>query len=259
MGQSIFIDQTGYKVEVPETPLRIVSLVPSQTELLFYLGLENRVVGITKFCIHPRKQVTCTPKIGGTKQFNFDKIDQLKPDLIIANKEENYKEGIEQLRNKYPVWTSDIFDINDSVQMIQELGKLTRTEFIAADLCDSISEKWVGIKDIYAKSVLYFIWQKPYMVAAKNTFIDSVLQHLGFNNSAAFEERYPELSNAKMNELNPEIVFLSSEPYPFNEKHIKAFQEIFPDAEIVLVDGEMFSWYGNRLLEAIDYFKELKV
>jgi ABC-type Fe3+-hydroxamate transport system substrate-binding protein len=99
------------------------------------------------------------------------------------------------------------------------------------------------------------IWQNPYMLAANNTFINIILKHLGFNNLGAILERYPEITEKELTKLNPEYVFLSSEPFPFKEKHIEHYQKLFPNSKIKLVDGEMFSWYGNRMLLAFDYFK----
>ncbi|WP_342626401.1 helical backbone metal receptor [Belliella baltica] len=114
----IYTDQLKRKVTIAESPKRIISLVPSQTELLVDLGLGDRIVGVTKFCVHPEGFKEKKQIIGGTKNFHFDKIDQLEPDLIIGNKEENYQEGIEKLAEKYPVWMSDIFDLSDAMEIL---------------------------------------------------------------------------------------------------------------------------------------------
>jgi ABC-type Fe3+-hydroxamate transport system substrate-binding protein len=250
-----FKDQLGHIVDIPVKPKKIISLVPSQTELLYYLGLEKEIVGITKFCTHPKEIVKYTGKIGGTKKFDFEKIKEINPDLIIANKEENYQEGIEYLRDIYPVWTSNIYSIDDSLHMINEVGKMTGTEEKAITLSKSIRLKSNDVIDIHSGKVLYMIWQNPYMLAANNTFINIILKHLGFNNLGAILERYPEITEKELTKLNPEYVFLSSEPFPFKEKHAEHYQKLFPNAKIKLVDGEMFSWYGNRMLLAFDYFK----
>jgi ABC-type Fe3+-hydroxamate transport system substrate-binding protein len=253
-----FTDQLQNAIYLPEKPKRIVSLVPSQTELLFDLGLENEVVGVTKFCIHPSEKVKTKTKIGGTKNFNFEVIDALQPDLIIGNKEENYQEGIEKLAEKYPVWMSDIFTLEDSLEMIQSLGELTGTAENAMKIAAKIEAGFAALPLPETKiPAAYFIWKNPYMAAGSNTFIDDMLQRCGFENVFAQTERYPEIGIEMLQKSNPEVIMLSSEPYPFKEKHLLEFQEICPNSKILIVDGEMFSWYGSRLLNAPAYFREL--
>jgi len=241
------------EVNLPAFPLRIVSIVPSQTELLHYLGLEDEVVGITKFCIHPNEWYTSKSRVGGTKSLDIEKIRELKPDLIIGNKEENEQSDIEALIEIAPVWMSDIYDLNDALQMINSIGEITNKSFEAKELIRQVKIGFESIKKKkHKKSVLYFIWQEPSMLAGKNTFIDAMLTQCGLNNIAG-DDRYPEALGSE----NPDLVFLSSEPFPFSEKHIANFQEKYPNAEIVLVDGEFFSWYGSRLIEAPAYFNSL--
>lgn len=254
----VFIDQMDREVILSNTPQRIVSLVPSQTELLFDLGLKTKVVGITKFCIHPKDDVKLIPKIGGTKKFDFEIIENLKPDLIIGNKEENYQEGIEYLAEKYPVWMSDIYTLEDSLSMIRTLGKVLDIQTKANEMAQNIAVMFQKLPLVQnSPKVAYFIWRKPWMIATTNTFIDHILQKIGFQNVFNDLERYPEIMLEQLQEKNPLYIFLSSEPYPFKEKHIKELQSIFPNSKIVLVDGEMFSWYGSRLLKSVEYFKEL--
>lgn len=242
-------------VEVNSTVLRIVSLVPSQTELLVDLGLREKLVGITKFCIHPpelRKEVQL---IGGTKNAKIEEIRSLNPDLIIGNKEENNQADIEQLEQEFPVWMSDIFNLEDALEMLGQIGELTGTQQKAVELRSVIEANFGQLKSLKptGESVLYLIWKNPYIAAGKNTFIDSMLETLGFEN-AMNQERYPEVN---LETVNPDVVFLSSEPYPFKEKHIEELQNQFPGSRIVLVDGEYFSWYGSRLIGAPAYFLEL--
>lgn len=251
-----FIDQLHREIEIPFPPKRIISLVPSQTELLFDLGLEDEIIGITKFCIHPKEQFKIKEKIGGTKQLNLSKIRSLKPDLIIGNKEENEQLQVEELMQEYPVWMSDIYNLNDALMMIRGIGEVVDRKLKAEEIAHQIQKNFEDLVMHPPKKVLYFIWKDPYLLAGKNTFIDEMLQRAGFENIIQ-EQRYPEFSFAALSSLQPESVFLSSEPYPFKEKHIQAFQEIWPEAQIQLVDGEMFSWYGSRLLKAADYFKSL--
>ncbi|WP_037298781.1 ABC transporter substrate-binding protein [Runella limosa] len=243
----------------PTAPQRIVSLVPSQTELLFDLGLEGKVIGITKFCCHPADKVKNIAKIGGTKNFDFEKIKALRPDLIIGNKEENYQEGIETLQQDFPVWISDIVTLEESLEMIQKVGQLTHEEPEALNICQQLSTQFSSLQSPSRRPrVAYFIWKKPYMVAANGTFIHEMLRKAGFLNVFEDLTRYPEISEADLQQAAPELIFLSSEPYSFREKHLLEFQEICPSAHIMLVDGELFSWYGSRLLKSVAYFNELR-
>lgn len=252
------IDQMGRTVVVPDFPQRIISLVPSQTELLFDLGLGDRVVGITKFCIHPaiwRKQKAI---VGGTKQYKFDAIAVLKPDLIIGNKEENEKDGIDRLTSEFPVWMSDIANLGDALSMIKSIGGLVGKDKGADEMVMEISKSFSSLSvPSSVKKSLYLIWKRPYMAAGKDTFIHEMMNVAGFENVLT-EGRYPELNIDQVKALNPEVVLLSSEPYPFKEKDIQEIQEVLPLAEVKLVDGEMFSWYGSRLKEVPNYFKSLK-
>lgn len=253
----VFRDQLSRKVELSGIPKRIISIVPSQTELLFYLGLNVEVIGITKFCIHPADRFNSTTKVGGTKQLDVEKIRLLNPDLIIANKEENDRLQVEELMNICPVWISDIFDLESALQMIVCIGDMIGKPGQANVLCTEINGRFKGIKlPVTGLRVAYLIWRKPYMLAGRGTFIDSMLQTCGLNNVTE-GERYPEIDADALVAANPDLVFLSSEPYPFAKKHIEEFRALLPNAKIVLVDGEMFSWYGSRLLYAPAYFKQL--
>lgn len=251
-------DQIGDEIEVPNLPKRIVSLVPSQTELLYDLGLNDRVVGITKFCVHPEKWFKSKDRVGGTKDVNIEKVKSLNPDLIIGNKEENTLKDIKALRKIAPVWISDVNDLEQSIDMIQNIGKMCNVSPRANEISSQITENFNSFNsEIKEKSVLYFIWKNPYMVAAKDTFIDSILtKHLGLKNLMSNQSRYPNIELKDISE-EPDFVFLSSEPYPFKDKHKEEINSIFPNAKVVLVDGEYFSWYGSRLIGAPAYFDKL--
>jgi len=253
----VFYDQLNLKVSLNKIPQRIISIVPSQTELLFYLGLGENIIGITKFCTHPHHQTEHTTKIGGTKQLNIELIRELQPDLIIANKEENEKSQVEDLMSICPVWISDINDLPQALAMIESVGTMVNRKTEADVLVKSITSQFNALIKIKKPlTVAYLIWRKPYMVAGVDTFINSMLQLCGFTN--AFKaDRYPLIDAAILINANPDLVFLSSEPFPFTEKHIEEFKAILPNAKIVLVDGEMFSWYGNSLLLAPGYFLSL--
>jgi ABC-type Fe3+-hydroxamate transport system substrate-binding protein len=254
----IFTDQLSGKIEISSPPKRIVSLVPSQTELLFYLGLSESVVGITKFCVHPAEWFKTKTKVGGTKNFRFDVIDQLKPDLIIGNKEENYVEGITELEKKYPVWMSDISSFEDALNMMESIGHLTERETEAAKLISEIKDSFLGLTPRPSSKVLYLIWKSPWMAAGKNTFINTMLSKMGLKNILA-ESRYPTISESQLHQLQPDVVMLSSEPFPFKQAHVHELQTALPKANVILVDGELFSWYGSRMLKAPDYFNSLSL
>jgi ABC-type Fe3+-hydroxamate transport system substrate-binding protein len=255
----ILTDQMNRQVEIPLLPKRIVSLVPSQTELLYDLGLTNEVVGQTLFCIHPEGMHQVKPRVGGTKKYKFDVIDQLQPDLIIGNKEENEQGGIELLAQKYPVWMSDIHNLDDALDMINRVGELVDKKEKASEIITNIRESFLKfvVKDSNLR-VAYFIWRNPWMAAGHDTFINDMLGRCGLLNVFANEtSRYPEATNEQIAAANPELILLSSEPYPFKEQHIAELKELCPAARIMLVDGELFSWYGSRLIKSAAYFQSI--
>lgn len=253
----VYQDQLNRLVEVPSAPKRIISLVPSQTELLFDLGLDEEIVGITKFCIYPADKAKDKIKIGGTKVLNINLIKELKPDLIIGNKEENERSQVEELMELFPVWMSDIADLEGAIEMIKKVGELVGKNTEAEEMIRQISSGFDGLEiENQDLKVAYLIWRKPYIIAGKGTFIDDMLQKCGLIN--AFDSnRYPEVTAEQLLAAKPDVVLLSSEPYPFKEKHINEFKALLPDTIIKLVDGEVFSWYGSRLLHAPDYLKRL--
>lgn len=252
-------DMLGRLVVAPAAPQRIVSLVPSQTELLFDLGAGERVVGVTKFCIYPSEARRVATVIGGTKNFDFDRIAALRPDLLIGNKEENYQAGIEKLATQYPVWLSDISTLSEALAMIRQVGILVNAEEKGEQVATEIAASFGALETSQPLvPAAYFIWRKPYMAAASNTFIDAMLRQAGFRNVFAHLGRYPEITPAQLATATPARIFLSSEPYPFKEKHLAEFQKLCPAARIQLVDGELFSWYGSRLRLSAAYFQQLQ-
>jgi iron complex transport system substrate-binding protein len=260
---TFFTDQIGVSHTFEASPKRIISLVPSQTELLYDLGLEESIVGITKFCLHPFHFKSIKTIVGGTKNVKIDKVKALQPDIIIANKEENTKEMVEELSKICPVWVTHIQTIEDNLQMISDFGQLFNKRTEAQKWSDKINFAFLDfqefMKPIKWIKAVYFIWANPYMVAGKGTFINEMLQLNKFENIYANrEERYPEIIIQKMRiQGDPDLVFLSSEPFPFNDEHAFELGRFTHHAKTVFVDGEMFSWYGSRLLKAFDYFKKL--
>lgn len=260
---SIFIDQLATRHVFDSSLRRIVSLVPSQTELLYDLGLEEKIVGITKFCVHPPHLKATKKIIGGTKKVNVEKIRELQPDIIIANKEENTPGIVEALGDIAPVWVTNIATLEDSLQMIRDFGQLFN--------CRTEAQKWIDkiafgradftefMKGRPSYRVAYFIWKDPFMVAGGGTFINEMLKLNHFENIYGTRGRYPEIIVQKMRiQGDPEIVLLSSEPYPFRDEHAFEIGRYTHHAKTVFVDGEMFSWYGSRIVKAFAYFRQLQ-
>lgn len=248
-------DQLNRSIFLDNPPARIVSLVPSQTELLVDLGLEDKIIGVTKFCVHPSHLRKSKSIVGGTKNYRLDVIETLKPDLIIGNKEENDRGGIEQLAERYPIWMSNIITMEDNISMIGALGEIfgksSQADRIKKQLSDDFS-----MPALRKGTAVYLIWNDPVIAAGKHTFIDQMLELAGFQN-LVLSERYPALSIEELGAINPDFLLLSSEPFPFKEKHRGYFQEILPKSKIKIVDGEFFSWYGTRLLHSKKYFEKL--
>lgn len=239
-------------------PSRIISLVPSQTELLHYIGLQEETVAITKFCIHPADWFATKTRVGGTKSLDIEKIISLHPDLIIANKEENIKEQIEALAIKFNVWVTDVNNFEDALAMIQDIGKLTGKEAETLALNVFIKEQFALLPtNKILINTAYLIWKDPCMTIGGDTFINNMLQLAGFKNIFADRLRYPEVTIDEIKNAECRLLFLSSEPYPFAQKHIDELQPYLPGVKIILADGEMFSWYGSRLLKVPGYLNEL--
>ena len=252
-------DQIHTVFEFLQTPKRIVSLVPSQTELLIDLGLRKQVVGITKFCTHPESLKGEKTIVGGTKTIHLDKIRALQPDIIICNKEENTREIVASCAKIAPVWVSDIYTMDDALDMISLLGTLFKKEEKAFGIITNIRNQYTLFTEFMAqkqtRKVAYLIWQKPYMVAAVDTFINSLLSINKFENIVKTPtSRYPEVDIEDLKQAD--LILLSSEPFPFSEKHVKVIENV-TKKQVMLVDGAYFSWYGSRLQDAFSYFKTL--
>ncbi len=238
--------------------LKAISLVPSITETLYSLGLNEEVVGITKFCVHPQDWFRTKERVGGTKNIDIQKIRELQPDLIIANKEENVKEQVEELAKDFEVLLTDVNNFEEALQMIRSVGNAVSKGFEADQLTAGIEKKFSKINPEEQKTAAYLIWQIPYMTVGGDTFIHEMMKKAGFENIFADINRYPETTINELKELKPEYLLLSSEPYPFKQKHIDELKQQLFGTKIVLVDGEMFSWYGSRMLLAADYFRRLR-
>ena len=238
---------------------RIVSLVPSLTELLSDLGLNEEVVGITKFCVHPDNWFRSKTRVGGTKNVQIEIIYRLQPDLILANKEENTKEQVEELAEHYSVLLTDINNFDSALLSILTIGKLVGRLENSIKIVKTIRNRFYDLNSQFKNKkklqAAYLIWQKPYMAAGDDTYINDMMHYCGLQNVFSGIKRYPEITLNEIRERRCEIVLLSSEPYPFKEKHVNEITNLLPGLKIVLVDGEMFSWYGSRLLKAANYFE----
>jgi iron complex transport system substrate-binding protein len=257
-----FFDQLNRKLEIQAPPKRIVSLVPSQTELLVDLELRNFIVGVTKFCVHPKDLKNTKNIVGGTKQVHVDKIRKLAPDVILCNKEENTPQMVEELEEIAPVHVSDVKSIDDSIELIREYGEIFEAREKAAEIAGRImdlrSEFICLVKTKPVRKVAYFIWKNPWMVVGQNTFIDHLLRLNNFENVfSTSRSRYPEVVLEELKSKNPDHVFLSTEPYPFKEEDKEVFEKVVRKDCIHIVDGEYFSWYGSRLVAAFNYFPKL--
>ena len=249
----MFLNQTS-----PASPHRIISLVPSITELLYDLSLATETVGITKFCVHPAQWHKTKEKIGGTKNLQLEKIKSLKPDLILANKEENNQAQIESLANNFPVYLTDIANYDDALKMILDIGNITSKTLEASKLVDEIETHFQSIPNKLKQiKTAYFIWRDPYMTVGSDTFISALMSKIGLQNIFVTQERYPQVTLKDVGAAAPQLILLSSEPYPFKQKHIEEIKTFFPSTKIILVDGEMFSWYGSRMKYMPVYFNEL--
>ena len=242
----------------PVTPKKIISLVPSITELLFDLGLCSETIAITKFCIHPTDWCSTKEKIGGTKNLQIKKIIGLQPDLIIANKEENNQAQIEALVELFPVYITDVANYEDAIKMILRVGEITSKYAEAERLVENIEKNFKLImKPAQDIKTAYFIWKDPFMTIGGETFISDMMRRIGLQNIFQNQERYPTITLEDVADASPQLILLSSEPYPFKENHILQIQSVVQTAKILLADGEMFSWYGSRMKNMPFYFNNL--
>lgn len=237
---------------------KIVSLVPSITELLCDLGLEENIVGVTKFCVHPDHLRKSKPRVGGTKNIQIDTIRSLAPDLIIASKEENVKEQLDALCDDFQILLTDVTDFESGLEMIEIVGDLFSKNMEASALLDEIKKAKSDFQQSKSGTVLYLIWERPFMTVGKDNYIHSMIEEMGLTNLMQDEVRYPEITEREIQGLKPDYIFLSSEPFPFKHKHLLYYQPIFPDSKVILVDGEMFSWYGSRMKYCFEYFKMIQ-
>jgi ABC-type Fe3+-hydroxamate transport system substrate-binding protein len=236
--------------------MRIVSLVPSWTEYLVDLGLENQIVGRTKFCVRPHEKVQKIEKIGGTKNLNIQKIKRLKPDLIIANIEENDRDQVEECQQFSEIILTDVRSIESALRECERIGIAVGCAEKGAHWVQQIEAAWGCARPIHS-TAFYVVWKNPLMVAGKDTFISDVMRWWGIHNLGGQWDngRYPQPTAKEWELAKTNWILLPSEPFPFREKHLSDFGN--ENSTPLLVDGEAFSWYGSRMLKSANYFNNL--
>ncbi len=238
--------------------MRIVSLVPSWTEYIVDLGLASCLVGRTKFCVRAGEYPENIPIIGGTKRIHLDHIERLQPDIVIASKEENTRKDVEACSAFTEVLITDVRTVESAFATIVTIGEVLERKDAGVAWRTKIEEAWGKARPI-SVSAIYAIWQNPFMVAGHDTYIHAVMNWWGIGNAAPSDAvgRYPELNQDCLAEMTGAPVMLSSEPYPFAPKHCEYFTSI--GLRPLLVDGEAFSWYGSRMLHAVDYLRDMSI
>ena len=270
LGQADRRDALGVVHPHASGEVRIVSLVPSLTELLFALGLGNNVVGRTGFCIHPRDAIRCVPKLGGTKDVDVAKLRALAPTHLIVNIDENRRETVDALRHDVPhVIVTHPLVPDDNVALYRMLGAIFGREHAAAALTAKFEAAKVAMQasvaDLPPERVLYLIWRKPWFAVARSTYIAATLALAGWYTLPATTSgaRYPTLADDDPAWSEADRVLLSSEPYAFRERDCAALQaelraRLGREAAVALIDGEMTSWYGSRAIPGLEYLARFR-
>ncbi|QOY95648.1 ABC transporter substrate-binding protein [Massilia sp. UMI-21] len=245
----------------PAAGARIVSLVPSITELLCELGLAGQLVGRTGFCIHPGALVASIPKVGGTKDVNIEKIRKLAPTHLVVNIDENEKPTVEQLAAFVPnIVVTHPLAPADNLALARLMGGIFGAAQAAERWCAAFEEEFARLRTLPptpARSVLYCIWQDPWMSVSKDTYIAAMLAELGWRVPDLGEQRYPRFDWSAQLVQGLDAVLLSTEPYRFTETHADALEKQL-GIPVFLVDGEMMSWYGSRALAGLRYLRTLR-
>lgn len=252
------IDARGESIRLERPPERIVSLVPSLTELLASLGLEDEVAGITRFCVRPDHWKSSKRIVGGTKSIRLDRIEHLQPDLIVANVEENTREDVQRMEEIAPVFVTNVRDLSDALSTIESIGRLTNRPAAGHELRDAVAEGFEQLDDFASVRTAYLIWHRPYMTVGTDTFIHDVMSRGGFANAFDRGTRYPTVDEAALIDADLDVILLPNEPFPFGPDHAETFERMLPGVRVRLVDGQLFSWYGSRLIHTPRYLRELR-
>lgn len=253
-------DALGRTVTLPAPPQRIVSLVPSQTELLAHLGLDEQVVGITRFCVQSDDWRDRKAIVGGTKEVDVLRVEALEPDLILANQEENTLEDVEALADLAPTYITDVPTVDAALAMIRAVGTLVDRIDAAHQLAATIQQKFDALDSPSPLRAAYLIWREPFMTIGHDTIIHDVMARGGFVNVFGDRTRYPEVSLDALAAADPDVLLLPDEPFPFPQKprFSADLRGVLPDTPLHFVDGPLFSWYGSRLLDTPGYLRSLR-
>ncbi|WP_426341833.1 helical backbone metal receptor [Pseudoduganella sp. S-14] len=236
---------------------RIVSLVPSITELLCDLGLAPQLVGRTGFCIHPADVVRNIPKVGGTKDVNIEKIRKLAPTHLVVNIDENEKPTVDKLAEFVPnIVVTHPIEPRDNLALVQLMGGVFCARERAEAWCGEFERELALMRKGRPQRVLYCIWKDPWMTVSRDTYIARMLALIGWSVPGIGDVRYPSFQWSDALGHDVDQVLLSSEPYRFTEEHVDALERQI-GKPVQLVDGEMMSWYGSRALQGIRYLKGL--
>lgn len=252
-------DALDRPVTLTDPPQRIVSLVPSQTELLAHLELDDRVIGITRFCVHPGDWRERKPIVGGTKEVDIDRVADLEPDFILANHEENTPDDVDALADIAPVYVTDVPTVDAACAMIRTVGTLVDRADAADELARAITHRFAALNPDAPIRAAYLIWRDPFMTVGRDTIIHDVMQRGGFTNVFDGRTRYPEITLNTLVDARPDVLLLPDEPFPFPQKprFSADLREALPDTPVHFVDGELFSWYGSRLLDTPAHLRAL--
>lgn len=267
IGDCTLVDAMGTRHDVAAGDARIVSLVPSITELLFDLELAGNLVGRTGFCTEPRDRVKKVAKVGGTKTIDLAKIRRLAPTHLIVNVDENPRLVVEQLARTVPhVIVTHPRDPADNLALYRLLGGIFGRQAQAEALCTRFAQVWDAVQDgtrgWSRQRVLYMIWKSPWMTVSKDTYISRMLAAVGWDTWApSVHARYPSLDLTREVLANVELVLLSSEPYSFSERHCVEILDLMPEGSrtrVALIDGAMTSWYGSRAIKGLAYLRDFR-
>jgi ABC-type Fe3+-hydroxamate transport system substrate-binding protein len=252
-------DARDRTITVASPPQRIVSLVPSITELLADLDLEREVVGLTRFCERPEGWREAKTIIGGTKSVKTEVVADLAPDLVIANREENEKTDVEALDDLAPVYVTDVASVDDALAMIRTVGTLTGRTDRARAMAERIAQHFADLPEVEPIRAAYLIWREPYMTVGGDTFIHDVMARGGFQNVYGDATRYPTVTLDDLATRDLDVVLCSSEPFPFHQKErfTADLRDALPHTPVKIVDGQAFSWYGSRLLHTPNLLRDV--
>lgn len=265
MTAQALIDDIGAVHRPAEGEFRIVSLVPSITELVFALGLGNALVGRTTFCVHPQPDVGSVPRVGGTKTVKLDKVEALSPTHVVVNVDENRKQDVDTMaRWGCSIIVTHPIDPTDNLRLYRLLGGIFGREEAAESLCQDFEHARASLleksKRLPERNVLYLIWRDPWMTISEDTYISRTLALAKLKSTGGRKDvRYPEIefNEALMREVD--VVLLSSEPFPFKKKHVEEVRALTQrwSVPIRTIDAEMVSWYGPRAIPGLRYLESL--